>query len=329
MNIKNAICPCCGRLDYFSPLKNENFKNTIELDEEIPNVIFNENINNFFSFSIESKIKCSNNEAKHPLNNNSYNMYKFNFSIISDKNISIQDENKIIKQKGKNQNKNAKKSKKLGRRTKRDSGISLDEDNTNTINNQDPKVHDKFSDDNMRKKCKNVILKTLLRFINNKIKILYDNDLGHGDLEKSLKVLNQKEKKRDTLGYNRIFIDKKLKDIFSEKISARFCNYSLDHNKKIINSLINEEDEEKKIYFSKLFDLTFMECLKYFRGDIDIKELEGFQCLPTIKEELLKKNGEKYTNHFEYYIKNYETLINKRAKKIKKDSVRNTKYIKK
>ena len=35
-----------------------------------------------------------------------------------------------------------------------------------------------------------------------------------------------------------------------------------------------------------------MECLKYFRGDIDIKELEGFQCLPTIKEELLKKNGE-------------------------------------
>ena len=152
------------------------------MDEEIPNIIFNENINNFYSFSIDSKIKCSNNEAKNPININGYDMNKFNFSIISDKNNYIQGENKITKQKLKNQNKNAKRSKKLGRRTKRDSGISLDEDNTNTINNQDPKVHDKFSDDNMRKKCKNVILKTLLRFINNKIKILYDNDLGHGDL---------------------------------------------------------------------------------------------------------------------------------------------------
>ena len=109
-------------------------------------------------------------------------------------------------------------------------------------------------------------------------------------------------------------MNKKLKEIFSQDISSRFCNYPLDHNKKVINSLINKND-----YFKNLFSLTFKDCLTFFRGDKkDFKELEGLKDLESVKQHLMKENGEEYANHFVYYIKNYENIINKRSKKFLK-----------
>ena len=45
----------------------------------------------------------------------------------------------------------------------------------------------------------------------------------------------------------KIFLNKSIKEIFSEDISPRLNNYPPTHNKIIIESLINEEDEDKKI----------------------------------------------------------------------------------
>ena len=49
------------------------------------------------------------------------------------------------------------------------------------MNPKDKKVHDKFTPDNLRKKIKNLVLKNLLEFINNKIKSMYNSNIGHGN----------------------------------------------------------------------------------------------------------------------------------------------------
>ena len=89
--------------------------------------------------------------------------------------------------------------------------------------------------------------------------------------------MNQKYKKKATVDSDRNFMNKKLGEIFSHDISERFCKYSLDHNKLVIESLINEEDEMKRNYFTKLFNLTFRDCLMHLSGDKNFEELEGFK----------------------------------------------------
>ena len=317
MNIKNIICPSCGRAFFPSSSRKDIFQNSFDFDEELNDINFNRNLNNCFDFGIDSKYKSYSQEARKNFNNSvfNYKMNNFNFSIISAKNLCNYKKNQILEKKKLNNNE-VKSSKKLGRKTKRDTETTIGDDIVN--DNKKIKVHDKFSDDNMRKKCKNILLKSLLTFINNKIKILYKNNIGFGDSEKSLKVLKQKENKKDTISFDREFLHKNLKIIFSKEISGSYRNYSSDHNKIIINSLINEKDEEKRNYFNKLFEIKFIDCLKYFRGDKDIKELEGFRLLPIIKDELTKKSGDKYANHFVYYIENFEKLINRKIKKKKK-----------
>ena len=297
MNKENTICPFCGRTDYFTVLKNESFHGIIELEEEIANYNFSENINNN-SFCLDSKL---------------------NYSLISSKSSGIINKEQIIKQKKQKLNKTLEDNKKLGRKKKREAITTFDGVNMDKIKELKLKTHDKYTPDNIRKKCKNIIIKSLSTFINDKIKVLYKNDLGYGDLEKSLKLLKD-DKKADN-GYFCEFINKKLKDIFSQEISSRFCNYSSDHNKKVIESLVNEGDEEKRNYFNNLFNITFMDCLKYFREEKEIKEIEelkGLERLSSVKEKLLKENEENYVNYFVYFIENFEKFINSKKKKFKK-----------
>jgi hypothetical protein len=144
--------------------------------------------------------------------------------------------------------------------------------------------HNKFSDDNLRRKVKHIILDELMKFINNKICTMYNNNIGHGIFIKKLLIMNQKQKCDATVLFNKEFLNKTLKDIFSDRISSRFTIFPLDHNKKLIYNLMNETDEEKKNYFEKLFNLTFIQCLRHFRGDEMINELTGFKGINYIKE---------------------------------------------
>ena len=88
-------------------------------------------------------------------------------------------------------------------------------------------------------------------------------------------MVSQTHKIKSSIESEKLFLLKKLKDIFSENISKRLSNYSQNHNQIIIDLLINEKDEDKKNYFTKLFNLTFIECLKYFTEDI-VKSLMDF-----------------------------------------------------
>ena len=325
MENEDMICPCCGRPKISLPLVDDNNNYQLKFDsEEDYDINFNDNnYNNFFNISNDPNYKCNEIEQKNIISNNSFSIDTFNFAIIDEKNDLTINSNQ---EKMKITSDEVQLPKKLGRKTKRKPVINPENNNDNNNDNNNINnsiVHDKFTDDNMKKKCKNIVLKCILEFINNKIKKLYNNDIGHGNYEKNLKTLGEKSTMTTTADSYSEFIKKKLKDIFSEKISTKYSNFSPEHNKMIIESLIKEKDDSKKSYFGELFNLTFEQCLKNFRGDTDLEVLKGFKNLDFVKEELVKKseeNGEEYFKYFTYYIKNYEKLINKKTKKLGKNS---------
>ena len=170
--------------------------------------------------------------------------------------------------------------------------------------------HDKFTDDNLRKKCKHLVLDSVMEFMNKKIYSLYNGNIGNNIYRKEILTLNKSQKSKANIIYDREFINKKISDIFSDNISSRYTNFVPEHNKLLIESLRNEEDENKRIFFNKLFNLTFKDCLEHYIGKKQREELEGMKCFDSEKDLLSEDN--EYINIIKYYLENYENIINKK-----------------
>ena len=177
--------------------------------------------------------------------------------------------------------------------------------------------HNKFSDDNLRRKCKHIVLENLLFFLNCIIRNKYKNNIGTGINVKKLLIIKQKQISDATIQFNKDFLSKTIGDIFSDNISTRYTNYPLSHNKNLIFYLTNQRDENKKQYFEKIFNLTFLDCLKHFRGSQYIEELDGLKGFDTVKSKY--RNDEDYLKSLNYYIMNFEQIINK--KKARKNKI--------
>lgn len=211
----------------------------------------------------------------------------------------------LVREPKKEQEQNEIKEKKRGRKTER----------TEVSN-----PHNKFADDNLRKKSKHIILSEILTFLNSKLKEIYKDNIGNGILLKQLLTLNHKQKANIIVNDNKQFLQKTLQEIFSDDISKRYTNFPSDHNKNLINRLLEEDDEEKRKYFNTLFKLTFSEVLCHFQGKEIIKELVG---LRTYKEALKNYETEKdYYENLKYHLTNFEEIINskksRRSRKQKK-----------
>ena len=211
----------------------------------------------------------------------------------------------LVREPEKEQEHNEIKEKKRGRKTER----------TEVSN-----PHNKFADDNLRKKSKHIILSEILTFLNSKLKEIYKDNIGNGILLKQLLTLNHKQKANIIVNDNKQFLQKTLQEIFSDDISKRYTNFPSDHNKNLINRLLEEDDEEKRKYFNTLFILTFSEVLCHFQGKQIIKELVG---LRTYKEALKNYETEKdYYENLKYHLTNFEEIINskksRRSRKQKK-----------
>ena len=198
--------------------------------------------------------------------------------------------------------KETKKKSTLGRKRREDSGSG---------------EHNKFSDDNLRRKCKHLVLENIFNFINDKIKEKYNGNIGYGRFAKKLLVLNQKQISDASIPFNKIFLNKTLGDIYSEKISSKYTTYHPFHNKILIKILTSDENEDKNDYFKKLFSITFVDGLKHFRGSIKIIELEGMNGFDNIKSKY--EDDSDYLKSLEYYIMHYEEIMNnKRTRKTNK-----------
>ena len=171
-------------------------------------------------------------------------------------------------------------------------------------------VHNKYTNDNIMRKIKHLVLKSFVSFFNKKLKSIYKEDIGQNILKKELLPLNKEVKYKSSIKFNQILLKRTLKDIYSDNITTRFTNFPKDHNIKLIQKLVNEKDEEKRIYFIGLFNLTFLDCLRHFRGTISIELLEGMNCFKDIQKEF--DNNQDYKTILEYHINNFEKILRKK-----------------
>lgn len=203
------------------------------------------------------------------------------------------------------------------RPTQKEPTISINDKEINNFGkktrNSKSKVHDKYCSDNIYRKINSALKSNLISFINDKIYLVYKGKIGQGILKKEFKSpQNQIKNIKD----NQKFINKKLKEILSVDIKGSYSNYPNNHNKKLINILLNEKDEEKKNLFEKLFNLTFLECLNHFAQKNYIKELDG---LKTLNETFTKdKNDSDYLKLLQYSAENYEEILSKKKSRKKK-----------
>ena len=173
--------------------------------------------------------------------------------------------------------------------------------------------HNKYSDDNIRRKVKHLVLKNNMDFINGQISKMYSK-INQGIFTKKLLTINQRQISNATIDFNKKFLHKKLKDIFSDDISTRYTNFLPEHNKILINSLMNDQDEEKREYFNGLFNLSFMNCLEHFRGSADFHYLEGMATFDEVKGEFEK--DKQYLQFLEDKLSKYEQIIGQKNGRI-------------
>ena len=254
------------------------------------NNIFDDN-NMITSFENEQEKKFFFEYGKQPIIDDS--IYNKIFDIKTSKE-TVSKDTKVAKNtknsKKKKEGKHSKEAKKRGRNPK-ESG-----------------KHNKFSDDNIRRKIKRILINELQEFINNKINDFYDKNIGQGFFKKKLLPMIQKQISDASSLFNKEFLNKSLKDIFSENISTRNKILPLNFNKRVIEKLINEQDETKRVYFQNLFSLTFIQCLRHFRGEDRINELSGLNGIDKIQEKY--NFNDDYFETLTFYFFNYENITN-------------------
>ena len=169
----------------------------------------------------------------------------------------------------------------------------------------------RFRIDNINKRIKTLLIKNLTIFINNKIEEIYNNKKDNGKRIKRLM-------KTFLHAYNRTLLTTTLLEIFSESNNRYNININLVRtiNKKVIEELLNEKDDDKRYYFQNLFNLHFLDCLDHFSNKRVIEELQGLKTFNEIKndENELKKlrlDDKEYLDEFEYYLNYYEEILNK------------------
>jgi hypothetical protein len=171
-------------------------------------------------------------------------------------------------------------------------------------------VHDKFSDDNLVRKVKCTLIDILSSLINELLKKYYTNNNGKKENKKELFKMNQNQIISSKADYNKNLLSKNLKEIFSHRISTKYTKYSPEHNKIVINQILNEKNRDIKMKFENIFNLTFLDCLEHFRGTKYLKELEGMTNLVEYCNKF--ENDQNYICKFKYYVDNFETIIYKK-----------------
>ena len=177
-------------------------------------------------------------------------------------------------------------------------------------------LHNKYTSDNIIKKCKSVMINILLNFINKKIKEFFPYK------NKRLMTMNQSQISNANVKFNKSFIKKNLKDIFSQNLSSKCKRYPIDYNKNLIIELLNEKNKEAKIFFTEIFNLTFLDCVNHFSKSKNANCLEGLEDIEEVCQNL---NGDdNYKESFKGYIENFENIMNKkRERKLKKEKNKN------
>ena len=159
-------------------------------------------------------------------------------------------------------------------------------------------THDRFSDDNLKRKVKTHFHYYIIALLNSKFVVLSEKDktLKFGKIKSNIT-------QNITVEYNQILFNRLIKDVIVEvsnkyqnqNINLECINYAMEHPK--------ENDKLIKYLNLKYKDMYLNYYLKSTKKDFEGAEIdESFEA----HKEKLRKFGEEY---LENYIKNAENLI--------------------
>ena len=168
-------------------------------------------------------------------------------------------------------------------------------------------THNKMTFDNLLRKIKTSLLKSFRDLLNDIIKKVYNYNKLPSDLE--LIKVNQDQARNSNIEFNRIFIHKTLKEIFSEETTIK-NHCEREHNKILIEHLLDEKNEEKRKNF-EILNLTFLDLMKYAIGERqDLTELQGLKLPKKLLNEMSSK--EEYSKLIVDILKNIEDILQKK-----------------
>ena len=175
-----------------------------------------------------------------------------------------------------------------------------------------------YNPDKILRKIRTMSLRTVIIFINEMIKIIYNNDIRKSILIRQFLEISKKKLSHSSVDFDKKFLYKELKEILSENISEKYSNFPPDKNKRLVEELITSENGGP--YFQKLFELTFLDCLEHIRGTKKFSELMGLMDKDAMLNYEEFKIDKDQIQTYEFYIVEYENII-----KRKKSRNRNSK----
>jgi hypothetical protein len=185
---------------------------------------------------------------------------------------------------------------------------------TNNIKEEEKK----YIVDNLIRRVKKIAFDSIMKFINNKIWEIYDHNIGDGVYIKKLFKNSHFPIKYTGVKFNINLLNKSIGDIFSEKLTNKYSNYPLDHNKQVITKLLSEEDEIKKEKFKKIFNMTFLQYKDHLTGQKKYEELEGAEKFYEKEMNELDEKNE-YKEQLKNVFNNLETIFYKKKPRNKKN----------
>ncbi len=187
--------------------------------------------------------------------------------------------------------------------------------------------HDRYSQDNIIKKLKSMLINTCRKFVN----IILSIETGSNNLERlkklDYKIINSLKKENELQ-----ILGKTLKDLYSSDISSKFTHAPKDANKIYIDNVLSHNPSETTKF---ILGLKFRDWLNIFtyhnnlddyiltNPDVDFELIKKhFIRGSYLYNEIKKENNMDYSDLFLWHLHNYERyFMEKKERNISKSKM--------
>ena len=168
------------------------------------------------------------------------------------------------------------------------------------------KVHNKYKIDNCKLKCVNLVLKYARQLLNDKIVEKKIKTKFKDRYARKILVNKKNEKSISSKNYYKKLLQKTIGEILRQDISAKYKHCSNEHNKELIEEILNHEDEEIRELFNDLLNEKFINYIKQFKEYENYSYLYDLTKFDEIKSDFSDEKYVKALNRgFESLLKLY------------------------
>lgn len=280
------------------------------------------NLNNEIEYNFSISNDCNKDFEQLEIFNEIKKVFSFNDYILEYKDTNDEDHYLIDKNKIKdlNKNNNAKINETFPQNNNLNIMVKLTKRGRKLKNSNEERNHNKKTFDNLLRRIKHCLLKGLKVLINKKIKDVFQNDEKLSFLK--ILTLDQKQSNNSRVEFNRLFIHKSIKDIFSGKLTTKYKRKDLEkNNEESIKTLLSVKDIEKRNIFENIFNLEFIDVVNFIVGKRnDLVQLNELRLTEKFLKDMLI--DEEYSKIIFYTMENMEEILkNKKSRKRNKKMI--------